>query len=56
MREFAEREIAPKAQMNDRAGKFDRGYRQENFCRRLPGLPCTGKNTAVWEWTMLLTV
>ena len=39
MREFAEREIAPKVQMNDRAGKFDWDIAKKIFAEGFLGCP-----------------
>ncbi len=43
MREFAEREIAPKAQMNDRAGKFDWDIAKKIFAEGFLGCPVPEK-------------
>jgi butyryl-CoA dehydrogenase len=43
MRDFAEREIAPKAQMNDRAGKFDWDIAKKIFAEGFLGCPVPEK-------------
>lgn len=50
MRDFAEREIAPKAAGNDRACKFDWDIAKKYSPKASWAARCR-RNTAVWAWT-----